>query len=301
MFIFAADKPYIGGYGDRIVGLVSCKVMADLLGRPFRILWTRENIRPYFKYDKYDYENELSYDAERLSLIDNQTALKHTLMTSPTPLETKTFYLFNINNEISQYLYKNPRFSKRDYYHDIFTTYRCLYKDILVPTAQLMERVTRVVPSVIEGPVIGIQIRTGDVYIPNIQQNTYRVMEDPAALLPTLLGAIRRHIELTYPSYNVFLTSDYEAIYAIAKTVWDPSVLLYDSSPVQHLDRDAKGDISKLFVDSYILSQKTQALYISECSNFGRVAALSSPHTHCFNLQCEPLTMRDLLSKHEKF
>jgi len=301
MFIFAADKPYIGGYGDRIVGLIACKLMADLLGRNFRILWTRENIRPYLKYDKYDYENELSYDAERLSLIDNQTALKNTLMTSPTPLETKTFYLFNVNTEISQYLYKNPRFSDRDYYHDIFTTYRGLYKDILVPTARLMERVTSVVPTDIKCPVIGIQIRTGDVYIPNIQQNTYRAMEDPVTLLPILLGAIRKHIELTYPSYKVFLTSDYELIYTIAKTVWDPSVLLYDSSPVQHLDRDSKGDMSKLFVDSYILSQKTQALYISECSNFGRVAALSSPHTHCFNLQCESLNMRDLLSKHEKF
>jgi hypothetical protein len=300
MFIFAADKPYIGGYGDRIVGLISCKVMADLLGRNFRILWTRENIRPYFTYDKYDYENELAYDTILYNVIDNQTLLKQTLMTSANPFE-KTFHMFNINVDISQYLYKNPRFSNRDYYHDILSTYRTLYTDIFVPTPACMRHVESVVPSDTSGAVIGIQIRTGDIYIPNIYNNTYRVMDNPDVTLPSMLQTIKRHIEQTYRAYKVFLTSDYELIYTIAKGIWDPTALLYDAHPVQHLDRAPKGDMTKLFADSYILSQKTHALYISECSNFGRVAALSSTHTKCFNLQCEALDLRTLLSKHEHY
>ena len=96
MFIFAADKRYIGGYGDRLVGLVSCNVMANLLGRNFRILWTNENIRPYFNYDIHDYENELEYDLIRLDYIDKQYELRQQLLTSPLPFENDVFYIFHM-------------------------------------------------------------------------------------------------------------------------------------------------------------------------------------------------------------
>jgi len=299
MIIFGADRPYIGGYGDRVVGFIACKVMANALGRNFRILWTRENIRPYVNYDKYDFENELPYDTTRINVMNNQSEFKHTLATSPTPFD-KPFCILNVNTEISQYVYKNPYFSKRDYYHDIVSTYRQLYTDVFIPTEACMKQVHRVLHANSK-PLIGIQIRTGDIYITNVHDSQYTVLTDLDVTLPVLLRSIKDHIERTWPSYSVFLTSDYAAIHTLAKTVWDPAMIYYNSDPIEHMDRQCNADMSKLFVDSYILSQKTQALYISERSNFGRVAALSSTHTQHFDLQCKSLDMRNLLSKHEHF
>jgi hypothetical protein len=302
MIIFGSDKPGIGGYGDRIVGLVSCKVIANVIGRKFRILWTRENIRPYVNYDKYDFENELSYDTIdtiQINVIDNQAKLKYTLALSPAPFEDLSCIL-NVNAEISQYVYKNPYFPKRDYYHDILSTYRQLYTDIFIPTEACMKQVHKVLHANCK-PLIGIQIRTGDIYMTNISDSPHIVVKDPEETLPPLLRGIKDHIEGSWSSYSVFLTSDYAAIHTLAKTVWDPAMIYYNSDPIEHMDRQCSADMSKLFVDSYILSQKTQALYISECSNFGRVAALSSTHACHFDLQCKSLDVRQLLSKHEHF
>ena len=44
-----------GGLGDRIVGLISIKLMSKLLKKDFYILWERENIKQYFDYQKYDF------------------------------------------------------------------------------------------------------------------------------------------------------------------------------------------------------------------------------------------------------
>ena len=54
----------LGGYGDRIVGLISVKLMSKLLKRGFYILWQKENIKKYLNYRKYDYELLSSNDRE---------------------------------------------------------------------------------------------------------------------------------------------------------------------------------------------------------------------------------------------
>lgn len=294
MFIYAADKQYIGGYGDRLVGLVTCKVMADLLGRNFRILWTNENIRPYLNYDIHDYENELKYDTIRLDFIDKQHELRQQL----PPFEDDVFYLFNLNQNIAQYLYKNSLYAHRDYYRDMFTAYEALYTRMLVPTPALIEQVQSFMPRIAPA-ILGIQIRTGDMYIRNVQNNAHVVIRDPEAALPGILSRIKEHAERTFCDYKIFLTSDYEGIYTIACKVWTTSHILYNHLPIQHMDRANNGDILKIIMDHYILSQKTDRLYISHASNFGRVAALSNKNAQCYTLDCDPIDKRTLLCKHE--
>ena len=57
MFVIVFDKGNLGGYGDRIVGLIAIKLISKLLNRPFYILWKKENIKKYINYSKYNYEN----------------------------------------------------------------------------------------------------------------------------------------------------------------------------------------------------------------------------------------------------
>jgi len=41
------EKRYLGGYGDRIVGLIAVYLMAKALRRPFKILWTKEPMKSF--------------------------------------------------------------------------------------------------------------------------------------------------------------------------------------------------------------------------------------------------------------
>ena len=65
---------------------------------------------------------------------------------------------------------------------------------------------------------------------------------------------------------------------------------------IQHLDRDAVDtNISKVFIDNYILSQKTNILYISTYSNYGRIAALSCNHNKIYDLHRKNVDIKKLL------
>lgn len=60
--------------------------------------------------------------------------------------------------------------------------------------------------------------------------------------------------------------------------------MIYENSLIQHIDRPVKeSDISKVFIDNFILSQKTKMLFISLYFNFGRVAALSCKYNNIYD------------------
>ena len=293
--IIAFEKDVVlGGLGDRIIGLISCKLMANLLNYDFYILWNKENIRQYIDYSKYDYElTRKAGDMQIYNCIDNQKILKNYLMTS-SDLFPSLLNKFYLNQEISQYLYKNKLFGNCDYYKDIITTYKQLYTNILIPTKELLQKIDKLTNNKRE--ITGIQIRTGDIYMATNKNELHCVISDPSTIKDILLK-IKSHCN----AENVFITSDYPGILSIALTVWDQTQIIYEDSIIQHIDRNpVNADISKIFIDSYILSQKTSSLYISDYSNFGRIAALSCNHNNIFNLYTEKINLKDLLSKHEE-
>ena len=300
MIIIAFDAGAgLGGYGDRIVGLISCKMIADLTGQEFKISWTKENIKPYFNYEKYDYINNESEELTTHNSVDNKNKFKDYLMSS-TEIFPDKYNKFYLNQEIAHFLYENPMFSHRNYLEDIFRLYKTLYTDIFTPTQYVSDKIEKLIPKVMDTiPIIGIQIRAGDTYIQNIWWNGYKAIDTPEKTLPPILRKIKEHIDLDYPkqNYKIFLTSDYNEIYRMAIEIWHPYLVLYMNDSVQHMDRNPSGDFSKIFVDNYILSQKTSRVYISEWSNYGRVAALSSVHDIIYNLKCEAIDKSTLLSK----
>ena len=44
-----------GGFGDRIVGLISLKTISKFLNTDFYIKWDKEDIKNVIDYSKYDY------------------------------------------------------------------------------------------------------------------------------------------------------------------------------------------------------------------------------------------------------
>ncbi len=292
------DGRVIGGYGDRIVGLVSLKTIADCLGKEFKILWTKENIKEYFDYTKYDYElcDLPAENIHELQSIDNQQLFKEMLMNSDRPFNDGV-YKIKLNQEISQYLYKNPKYSNKNYFDDILNIYRSLYRDILIPTPALVIKINSIVGD--NSNIIGIQIRAGDCYMKTNANEPHCVIQNPQQEIHAILTNIKAHIELEHSDYSIFITSDYGDIYNISSTIFDKSRLIWFDQEIQHMDRFPVGDFSKIFIDNFILSQRTKQLYISDYSNYGRIAALSSSNNKIFNLNCNILDKKNLLSKHE--
>ena len=112
---------------------------------------------------------------------------------------------------------------------------------------------------------------------------------------------IKKICDQTYKdNYNIFFTTDNVDLLDNIINIFNKSKVIYEDSLIQHLDRNfINSDISKIFIDSYILSQKTKSMFISSYSNFGRLAALSSTHNNIYDLDCNLLDKKNLLSKHE--
>ena len=279
----------LGGYGDRIVGLIAVQVMAAALGQEFRILWDKEDVTPFFEYAGFD-NNE---DTVENYLIDQQLRIKDYLMTCPQPFKDP-ITKFYLNQEISQYLFKNPAFANKNYFDAIFAAYKTLYTTPLKPTDQLLQKASL---GDCKTPLIGIQIRCGDCFMATNQGECHNT--GARYHINTYLTRIKRSLAARYPVYTVFVTSDFADILKETQRVFDN--VLYIDDVIQHIDRPAiNEDISKVFADNYILSQKTTELYISANSNYGRVAALSAAHDRIYDVAtAQPLDKRRLLSKGE--
>lgn len=287
MLVISFEKNrLLGGYGDRIVGLIAIQVLAKELGREFRIQWEKEDITPFFDYVAYEGGSQ----SVIIDSIDNQKLYKQALMTmdNPFPMPTTKFLL---NQEIAQYRFKDTD----TYFATIFATYRALYTTTLKPTARLLNKVDKCVVG--HQTIVGIQIRCGDCFMATNKGEWYNT--GARDHIHTYLTQIKTGLDDRYADYSVFVTSDYPGILEEARLVFD--TVLYIDDPIQHIDRHAiNEDISKVFADNYILSQRTTELYISTNSNYGRVAALSAPHDRIYDVTTAILLdKRALLSKGE--
>ena len=201
---FEKDK-LLGGYGDRIVGLISCKLISDLLNKNFYILWNKENIKKYFDYSIYDYElqNIKSNDIKIYDLIDKQDKLKKYLI-HHKKLFTNEITKIYLNQEISQYLYKNKLFIDKNYYNDILNCYKSLYIDIFKPTNFLLKKINNLINN--KKNIIGIQIRTGDIYMENSKNDRrgYKIYKNTDKEIKNILLNIKKYCDEKFTNYNIF-------------------------------------------------------------------------------------------------
>ena len=287
-----------GGLGDRIVGLISIKLMSKLLKKDFYILWERGNIKQYFDYQKYDFSllNLKTEDSKYYRSMDKQKKMKNYLINS-TELFTEEVNFFSLNQEISQYLYKNKLFQEHDYIQDILNEYKIIYTDILKPTRYLLEKVDKLILN--KRNIVGIQIRCGDYYM---NSTSSHVTDNSTNIYSKLLN-IKNLCESKFnDDYNVFFTTDNLKILDDINSIFGESRVIYNHDIIQHIDRKAlDSDMSKVFVDNYILSQKTDLLIICLNSNYGRLAALTSNHDQLYSFTTlDSLDRKSLLSKREK-
>jgi len=292
-----------GGYGDRVVGLVSIRMLCLALNIPFYILWDKEDVHKYIDYDEYDFARLEIKDKDVVyyDYVDNQQGLKELLQGDMERMFDKDkINYFYLNQEVSQYLYKNKGVL-RDYYEDIMGEYKGLYSRILKPRMYIMERVNGILGKDKSGIIVGVQVRCGDYYMKTNKGESHRTIV--CFYVDEILNNIKRHCDGIFGDvYSIFLTTDNAEVYDRSLCNWEESRIIYNDDMIQHLDREAlNDDISKVFVDNYILSQRTCMMFITVQSNYGRVACLSSVHDNVYGLDGKKLDKRMLLSKHENW
>ena len=303
MFVIEYNKHHCcGGLGDRIVGLISIKLISKLLKRKFYISWEVENITKYINYTKYDFNllNISDNDIKKHNYINHRRihAEKY-LMNTLSDFYPNKINIFSTNQEISQYLYKNKLFLEKDYLNDILYEYSVLYTDILIPTDYLNNKINNLISN--KSKIVGIQARCGDFYMSNNHKNNHKL--DTSNNIDSKLKKIKLLCnKILGDDYNIFFTTDNLKILENVYLIFGKSNVIYNEDLIQHIDRKSiNPDISKVFVDNYILSQKTDLLFITERSNYGRIAAISSNHDDIYNINnCKKLEKKCLLTKHKQ-
>ena len=274
LVICYTNKMLLGGLGDRIVGLIAVKLISKIVKQKFSILWNKENIKQYFTYNDFETLDINTDNQDEIILIDNQMGLKKYLMFGNNlfPKDVTKIYL---NQEISQYLYKNDNYKTGDFLNDILNEYKQLYVETLKPTPFITNKINTYIKN--KNNIIGIQFRCGDLgMITNKGERACYNNHFPNTInnIQNYLTKIKNICDKEYTDYNVFITSDNNLVYDNAIKIWNINRLIYNDDLIQHIDRKPVNcDISKVFIDNIILSQHTVKLYISEYSNFGRIAA----------------------------
>ena len=326
--------PVVGGYGDRIVGLVAVRVLARMLGCDFRVLWTRDDLASYFDYSGVALKTNLTLS---IKMIDHPEVLRNELRQAPMPFVrngTLPNVGISVNSEIAQYLFQNPRFGmsygskeqvREQYLKEMRWAYRTLYTEVLKPTERVKKRMQEVVGG--KTGLVGVQVRAGDCFMQtgSTWDERTRYMDGEEGVRAALVGVRRKLDELraagrVKPGTEVFVTGDYPKVIALAHEVLGTRIsggdgdtekgwnVLGDDEPAQHLDRrqSEKLDQTKLYADALILAQRCSVLFISENSNYGRVAALAGGKGEgarkgdVFGLDGRELSELELLSKGEK-
>ena len=296
LIFFPKKRKFLGGFGDRIVGIISCRLIAKNLNQKFYIKWNKENIVKYIKYDNFKQKLNEIKDKKFYNLIDKKKKLKNYLENSNNLFPNK-LNIFLLNQEISQFLYKNKQFCNNNFYNDILKEYKNLFTRILVPKKLILDKVNNIIKN--HDNIVGIQIRTGDKFIlKKYNENEYIFNFNE---LKKKLIKIKRHLKINkINNYKIFITSDFHDIYKISSSVWNKEKILFNNDYLIHLDKNRNNinDLSKIFVDCYLLSQKTSYLYISFNSNYGRISGLSSKHNNIYcNKKLIKLNKKSLLSK----
>lgn len=298
-----------GGLGDRIVGLVSTILLAKKTGRKLKIWWQFPDMSTVFQIsDEYLAtekiqmlleKNKAKNNVRNLEMIDKQEKYKDILISKDlNSIWPEDVWVCRSNQNYIQYLYKNPSYAQtcKNYQEDLIQTYRAIFNEYLLPTSTVLKSISNSYKK-----IVSIQIRMGDHYmgvgshqpVSNINQAKIYLEQVKKKLSEMNIGA---------DQVDVFVTSDHDGIHSLARDVFNQFTVIGDTLGITHVDRKPETEkLEGLFRDFLILC-KSDYLFFSLWSNFGRVAALiNNNQVYAFNLDGDvnQVDWRTLSSKHE--
>lgn len=265
-----------GGYGDRLIGLISAYTFARMLRKPFIHAWPTEIADAF--YDAIDLkdvpcENMIYFywiqkPYHEMDILDTLTL--ETWENNTVHIETNTPFLRRLFD-------MNPLFQDYDFEEEFRRSARDIYQNICIPAFHIMP-----IPSC----DVGIQIRCGDSYCNN--DGDYKTGPGIADYiiplqLPLLLVKLAKYIKKVIPkNATIFVTSDYGNVNVIlAELLGDSYQVKWVMTPQKsHFDR-ASGIANPypIIMEHVLLSRCNHIITNVNLSNFGTSAKLISQHT----------------------
>lgn len=270
MSVIFYSKQGNGGYGDRLVGLITCYFISKITKRNFYIYWE------YPLLDKYIKINNLLSKLEdfiEINLIDER-AIKQFDNFKEYNLEKlwgEKKWLINCNQNLIPYLYMNINYNldKNKYEEDISEMYRDIYTKFLIPTDYLLLLINKKKEELEKYSLkIGIHIRTGDWSMNN---STHILYNDSS--LENIIKHIYNYISKK-ENYGIYIASDYKKTIELFQKY--EKNIIYCDTKITHFDyKNNDEGIITLFIDHFLLISCDE-LITHSCSNFGRTAAIIS-------------------------
>lgn len=269
-----------GGLGDRIVGLVSAVILANFLGRKLKIKHDFPDVSKVFIIPLSCTKADISKDKKTLNTIDDQSKYAHQLSHSnPSKLwSNHSTLMFQCNVDITRWIFSNPHYPKQDNKSRMLHIYRSIFTEYLIPISPpvILAEPSHQNP---QNEYIGVQLRTGDRYMkvgPHvmISQN-----------LKSILNVITNYVLNHMANHKiVYFSSDNNSAYRIFVELIrskrpELTVLTNSIGTGVHFEKSkvSSHNLRELINDIRILAN-AKILFISEYSNYGRLAVLMNPN-----------------------
>jgi hypothetical protein len=284
-----------GGFGDRIIGIISCMALCEFLGAKFYIHWADTALSDFFDYDAFAFDSHRN-DSFRSFCCHSIEELKQTFYGKSRDQLRDLFNCdhlrFNTNQNLWQFLSIN----------DSYETYTSrLFQSLFTSVLKPRLRLTNIVDSfVTKNGCVGIQLRFGDVImnserqqINNPQYNHFPLGNNVGAVEKMLRQIIEENADST-----VFITSDINILRFFDLSMY-PNITMYNK-PSVHIERSVNKDgLDKCFVDFLVLC-RCKKLYITAESNFGRCPGIISGAPVlkiCSNMEIAKCRIREMACK----
>lgn len=278
--VFRVRKHRCGGYGDRLVGLVSILFLSKMMNKKFYIDW-QEDI--YY----VDVKNKMPFILQgykEISLIDSRANEYIEKLRSKRLEEIFNYDNFIVlcNQNIIPYIYLNPHYKDllkiENYSKDIKNMYDDIYTKYLIPNHELISFVNKFMKK--DRKIIGIHMRTGDV-----KMGVGSYVGNSDEYIRTYISKISKSI--VRDNHYYLISSDYKLVHdCFSKALGKDNILYYDSV-IMHMsmpgDKDIKKGLFKMFIDHIALS-RCNTIYYQTHTNFGRTAAIiCDGERYCLN------------------
>jgi hypothetical protein len=247
-----------GGLCDRLLGMVTTYCIAKELGRRFLIkiddfdMPSIVPINPEYDYrcNNCPYYNYIPHNFEQQQFFQNPRSVEawQNIENVLTWSNQNLFYYFCLNRP------------EIDYRKRLLEGFAIVFTDILhlIPID---------IPQVED--CIGIHIRTVDKQIGNCEQMIEQV--------PYIINVLEKCRDVIPSEQKIFITSDCELAYDLAKKIFTNCKVLYNPGRIVHSGTVREGEgMIKVFQDLITLS-RCKKVFMGWDTNFSRVSALLNP------------------------
>lgn len=283
-------KHNAGGLGDRITGIITVLSLSKIFKKEFKMFW---DIPIELIFMNSNLEYNVVYNRKIISLYNTKNHEfwgKILNLCNECPFPNEDLYFYS-NMTTINYLYNNPNFTL-NYNNDMLNLYKNLYKDILIPREEFIEKTRRYY----KDDMIGIQIRTGDF---NFYDNQLLNIDKYNPIKDDNIDKYLKKLasKINARNRNIYITSDNIKVIERAKELFIDNTILYNTDSIIHIDISNNIDnrFIELFIDHYVMCNYPTELYISDFSNFGRTIALCNQTDKIYNLNGDRIIKSELL------